>query len=98
MELHIRRRVKALADLELLCTLDEAVDPVLRLADRDDCTRVPVVSSCRFVQSGQGNNVRVESAMHRCPAAPKAAPTIELSAKFWFASGSKMQWSVTEWR
>jgi hypothetical protein len=35
----------ALADLELLCTLDEAVDPVLRLADRDDCTRVPVVSS-----------------------------------------------------
>jgi hypothetical protein len=41
MDLHIRRRVKALADLELLCTLDEAVDPVLRLADRDDCTRGP---------------------------------------------------------
>lgn len=34
--------------------------------------------------------------MHRCPAAPNAAPTIEFNAKFLLASGIKMQWSVDD--
>lgn len=42
---HFGRRVKAVADLERLCTLDERVDPVLRVADGHDCKQIVSMSS-----------------------------------------------------
>jgi hypothetical protein len=43
---------------------------------------------------GIGVGVQTDRAIQRWPAAPKAAPVIALSAKFLFASGIKIAWSV----
>lgn len=61
--LHIRGRVEAFADLELLRALDEAVHPVLRLADRDHW--VPYPRSARSARVKNRSHLRVESAMQR---------------------------------